>query len=95
MLNFQFLIEIHMKFVKIMCLLILLLGSGGSLLLHVDFVSCGKLGLPLGAMSRLLFAIVHLVEKALDVQASVVAALGLSSCGLWALERGLRVGAWA
>ena len=95
MLNFQFLIEIHMTFVKIICLFILLLGSGGSLLLHVDFVSCGKLGLPLSAMSRLLFAIVHLVEKALGVQASVVAELGLSSCSLRALKRGLRVGAWA
>ena len=54
------------------------------------FSSCGERGLLLAAM-RGLIAVASLCgrARALGTGASVVVARGLSSCGLWALERRL------
>ena len=62
------------------------------------FSSCGEQGLLFVAMHRLLIVVAFLCcrARALGVQASVVAARGLSSCGSWALEHRLsRCGARA
>ena len=55
------------------------------------FSSCGKRGLLFVAVRGLLIAVASLCygAQALGVQASVVVARGLSSCGSWALERRL------
>ena len=55
------------------------------------FSSCGEQGLLFVVVSGLLIAVVSLVAeaRALGVQASVVVALRLSSCGSWTLERKL------
>ena len=55
------------------------------------FSSCGERGLLLVAMRGLLIAVASLCcgARALGARASVVAAHGLSSCGLRALERRL------
>ena len=55
------------------------------------FSSCGEWGLLVGAVHGLLIAVASLYcgARALGMQASVVVARGLSSCGSWALERRL------
>ena len=56
------------------------------------FSSCGERGLLFVALHGLLIAVASLVvcrAQALGVQASVVVACGLSSCGSQALERSL------
>ena len=55
------------------------------------FSSCGERGLLFVAVRGLLIVVASLCcgARALGVQASVVAARGLSSCGSWALERRL------
>ena len=55
------------------------------------FSSCSERGLLFVVVSGLLIAVVSLVAeaRALGVQASVVVALRLSSCGSWTLERKL------
>ena len=55
------------------------------------FSSCGEWGLLFVAVRGLLIAVasLHCGARALGVQASVVPACRLSSCGLWALERRL------
>ena len=60
------------------------------------FSSCGKRGLLFVAVLRLLIAVASRCRAwALGVQASVVVACGLSSCGSWALERRLSsCGVW-
>ena len=61
------------------------------------FSSCGEQGLLFIAVRRLLIALASRCRaRALGAQASVVVALGLSSCGSWALERRLSsCGTWA
>ena len=61
------------------------------------FSSCGEWGLLFIVVHGLLIAVAsHCGAQALGVQASVVVACGLSSCGSWALERRLSsCGAWA
>ena len=55
------------------------------------FSSCGERGLLLGSVHELLIAVASLCcgAQALGMQASVVVARGLSSCGSWALEQRL------
>ena len=62
------------------------------------FSSLGKWGLLFAVVHVLLIAVASLVgrARALGIRASVVAAHGLSSCGLWAPERSLSsCGVWA
>ena len=61
------------------------------------FSSCGERGLLFVAVHGLLIVVASRCgARALGVQASVVVARGLSSCGLRALELGLSsCGAWA
>ena len=55
------------------------------------FSSCGERGLLFVAVRSLLVAVAsHYRAWALGTWASVVVACGLSSCGLWALERRLQ-----
>ena len=60
---------------------------GSSLLCVQAFSSCSEWGLLFVAVRRLLIAVASLIAE--HVQASVVVAYGLSSCGSWALERRL------
>ena len=58
------------------------IGCTGSLLLHKAVPSCGKCGLPVLAVHRLLILVVSLVagQGLLGMQASVAVACGLGSC---------------
>ena len=55
----------------------------------LGFSSCGEPGLLFVAVRGLLIVVASRGARALGVQASVIAALGLSSCGTQALERRL------
>ena len=89
---FQFLIEIHMKFMKIIYLFILFRGSGGSSVLRVEFLSWVKLGPHFTAVCRLLFAVISLaVEHRLQVcrlQQSQHLGSVVVACGLYSVRSG-------
>ena len=70
---------------------VIIFGCGGSSLLRELFSGCGKQGLFLIAVCRLLIAVASLVaEHGLQgTQASVIVARGLSSCSSWAPEHRL------